>query len=100
MRLVPLAHALQLSRPRRLGRGERFQELGERGINAAKGRPAGDLEARVGALRRGRSDARHKLESAKSGDAVLRVVRPAQQRQQILDVRSFQKLEAAVLDVR
>ncbi len=39
----------------------------------------------------------HELQHAKRRDLVTRIVRPAQDRQQILDVGRFEKLEAAVL---
>jgi hypothetical protein len=40
------------------------------------------------------------LQDAEGGDAVARVVRPAQQREHILHVSGFEKLQAAVLHVR
>ena len=50
------------------------------------------------ALRRCRPDARQKLQDAKAGHLVARVLHEAQQRQQILDVRGIEELEAAEFD--
>ena len=47
--------------------------------------------------RRRRTDAGHEPHGAKAGQPVARVVRPAQQRQHVLDVRGLEELEAAVL---
>ena len=44
---------------------------------------------------RRRPDARQQLHDAKTGDAVARVLRPAQQGQHVLDVRGFEKLQSA-----
>ena len=50
------------------------------------------------ALRGGRPDAGQELQHAESGDAVARILDEAQQRQQILDVRGVEELQAAELD--
>ena len=50
------------------------------------------------ALRRRWPDARQELQHAEAGDAVARVLDEAQQRQQILDVRGVEELQAAELD--
>jgi hypothetical protein len=39
------------------------------------------------------------LQDPETGNAIARIVDPAQQRQQILHVRGFQKLQAAVLHI-
>ena len=49
------------------------------------------------ALRRRRSHARQQLHDAKAGDPVARVLDEPQQRQQILDVRGVEELQAAEL---
>ena len=59
----------------------------------------GGLEAREEALGGGGADAGGELEGAKRGDAVLRVVGPAQDGEEVLHVRGLEELEPAVLHV-
>jgi len=47
-----------------------------------------------------RPDAGQELQRAERGDAVLRIVRPAQHREQVFDVGGLEELEAAVFHVR
>ena len=58
------------------------------------------LQGHHRAARRGRADARNQLEHAQSGDVIAWVFRPSQNREDILDVCRFKKLEAAELDER
>ena len=46
----------------------------------------------------GRPDAGQQLHDAEAGDAVARVLGEPQQRQHVLDVRRFEKLQAAEFD--
>ena len=100
MRLVPLAHSRHLAGPRRFGLRDRREQLGERLVGGCERGPAADLEAHIDGLRSRRPDAGHELQRSKRGNAVLRVVGPAQECQQVLDVRRFQEFQAAVLHVR
>jgi hypothetical protein len=58
------------------------------------------LQPAEGLRRRGRADARQQLQAAERGDAVARVVGPAQHGQQVLDVRRLEELQPAVLHER
>src|SRR5690606_39730579 len=90
--------------------GERAQQAYERrpGL-AGRGRRLGPGErieaAAVGddtieePLRGGRADAGQQLQRAKRGDAVARIVRPAQDGEQVLHVRRLEELETAVLHI-
>ena len=59
------------------------------------GRP---LQGDKDPARRLRSDTGDQLEHAKTGDVVARVLRPAQDGEDVLDVAGFQELQAAELD--
>src|SRR5258706_7414037 len=78
MRLVPFSDARQLPRPRRFGLCQRHQQLGQGSVQWGERRPAGNLEARERLLRGRRPDAGQELQCSKRGDAVLRVIGPAQ----------------------
>jgi hypothetical protein len=67
--------------------------IGERAPLEASG-----FERVASPLRIGRAHAGQQLQHAKSRDPVPRIARPAQHRQQVLDVRGFEKLEPAVFD--
>ena len=111
VRLVPLAHQVDLAAPlaiRIAERREQFDEflprdarvgrrleLFERGPQMV----AGD-EVIERALGIRRAHARHELQHAEAGELVVRIVGPAQHRQQILDVRGLEELEAAVFHER
>ena len=106
VRLIPAAHQIELGWPASraatdkanrlhegrpvLGRRRRRLEVGQ---GLCRIDPFGD--ALQYARRRGGSGARKQLDDPEARDAVARIFRPAQERQHILDVRSFQKLEPA-----
>src|SRR5205085_8153884 len=48
----------------------------------------------------GRPESRQQLQNAKTGEGVPRVLRPAQDRQQVLDVCRLDKFEPAIFDER
>ncbi len=77
-----------------------MHQLFKCGVQGMQNLPALQFETSE-AMRRGRrADARQELQRAPGGEAVLRVVRPAQHREEILDVRRLEELEAAVLHIR
>ena len=76
---------------RRRRRGKMLQRL-ER---AAARLEVLDRQARIG-----RSHPGQKLQDAKRGERIPRIVRPAQHRQQVFDVRRLEELQAAVLHKR
>ena len=106
--LVPAARLLDLPGPGR-GRGrEACHHVGEGRPQLARARrrlevpqggggKRGRAQRRHAALRVGRAHARHQLQYPEGRDGVSRVVRPAQHGEQVLDVGSLEKLEAAVL---
>ena len=72
--------------------GDRYRQLPERGEAEPRG-----LEGIADARRVRRAHARQELQHAKCRDPVARIVREAQHRKQVLDVRRLEKLEAAIL---
>ena len=77
-----------------------FVELRRVEVGEALDGKALRLEMLEHLLGMGGTDAGNELEHAESRNAVARIVAPAQYRHDVLDVRGFQELEAAVLHER
>ena len=111
LRLVPLRHLLRRHRPgsaRRAGGFDQPRELVPGRTHAVRHRLFGEqrgtrrrgLEIVQDACRRLRPHAVQQLHRAESRHAVAQVLRPAQDGQQVLHVRRFEKFEAAELHER
>ena len=111
LRLVPFAQPTELTGP--LARVHQVRTCSsisdDHSASAAAGmrysarsrpRVAARFEHLQAAIGRRGPDAGQQLQDAKAGDAIARIVRPAQQREHILHVRGFEKLQAAVFHVR
>ena len=109
VRLVPAAHQIKFRRPARGRAAHQPDRLDERSPVLGGRRRRLEFAERLRRIgwpgdaikdfgRRRRPRAGQQLNHAEAGKAVARVFRPAQERQQILDVRGFEKLQSAELD--